>query len=57
MTGSDIHSAAVLLGHKDMLMAQRYRHLSPEFLAQQVNRLDDVYGLVESPHTVPAENR
>jgi integrase len=56
MSGSDIHSVATLLGHKDLRMASRYRHLSPEFLAQQVNRLDDVYDLVERPRSVPAKN-
>ena len=44
MSGADIHTVAQLLGHKDLRMAARYQHLSPEFLSQAVARLDDVFG-------------
>ena len=40
MQGADIHTVAQLLGHKDLRMAARYQHLSPEFLSDAVNRLD-----------------
>lgn len=47
MTGADIHSVATLLGHKDLRMAARYQHLSTEFLADAVGKLDGVFGLRE----------
>jgi site-specific recombinase XerD len=36
MKGADIHAVAQLLGHRDLRMAARYRHLSPAFLAETV---------------------
>jgi integrase len=47
MAGSDIHTVASLLGHKDLRMAARYQHLSPDFLAEAVGRLDQVFGRQE----------
>ena len=44
MQGADIHTVAQLLGHKDLRMAARYQHLSPQFLAEAVGRLDSVFG-------------
>lgn len=41
--GADIHTVAQLLGHKDLRMAARYQHLSPAFLAQAVQGLDEVF--------------
>ena len=46
MQGADIHTVAQLLGHKDLRMAARYQHLSPTFLADAVNRLDAVFGVL-----------
>jgi site-specific recombinase XerD len=43
MGGADIHTVAQLLGHKDLRMAARYQHLSPAFLAEAVNRLDQTF--------------
>jgi integrase len=40
MAGADIHTVAQLLGHKDLRMAIRYQHLSPEYLADAVGKLD-----------------
>ena len=48
MSGADIHTVGQILGHKDIRMAARYQHLSPEFLAKAVRRLDRILGL-ESP--------
>ncbi len=31
MNGADIHTVALILGHKDLRMAARYQHLSPAF--------------------------
>ncbi len=44
MQGADIHTVAQLLGHRDLRMAARYQHLSPEFLSDAVGRLDAVFG-------------
>jgi integrase len=44
MSGADIHTVALLLGHKDLRMAARYQHLSPAYLQDAVQRLDSVFG-------------
>lgn len=44
MKGADIHTVAVLLGHKDLRMAARYQHLSPAHLADAVKLLDSTFG-------------
>jgi len=44
MQGADIHTVALLLGHKDLRMAARYQHLSPAYLQEAVNGLDCVFG-------------
>ena len=54
MSGADIHTVALQLGHKDLRMAARYQHLSPAFLGEAVGKLDGVFGDV-SPHSVPAQ--
>jgi len=56
MQGADIHTVAALLGHRDLRMAMRYQHLSPEFLGAAVDRLDSVFGeqkQLPSPIDVP----
>lgn len=53
MEGADIHTVAQLLGHEDLRMAARYRHLSPVFLADAVKKLDQVFG--EKPELAAAE--
>ena len=47
MKGADIHTVALILGHKDLRMAARYQHLSPAFLSDAVKLLDCAYA--ESP--------
>lgn len=47
MQGADIHTVALLLGHKDLRMAARYQHLSPTFLSEAVSRLDGVFGQLQ----------
>jgi integrase len=49
MRGADIHTVALLLGHKDLRMAARYQHLSPEYLQVAVKRLDDVFAAQDLP--------
>jgi hypothetical protein len=41
--GADVHTVALLLGHKDLRMAARYQHLSPTFLADAVRGLDAAF--------------
>ena len=43
MKGADIHTVALILGHKDLRMAARYQHLSPAFLSDAVMLLDSAY--------------
>jgi integrase len=45
MAGADIHAVQKVLGHKDLRMTERYSHLSPDFLADTVGRLDAVFGV------------
>ena len=56
MKGADIHTVAQLLRHKDLRMAARYQHLSPAFLADAVNRLDEAFGDAKC-HQYVTENR
>jgi integrase len=44
MQGADIHTVALLLGHKDLRMAARYQHLSPAHLQDAVKGLDCAFG-------------
>jgi len=44
MQGADIHLVAELLGHKDLRMAKRYRHLSPTYLQGAARKLDTAFG-------------
>ena len=54
MKGADIHTVALILGHKDLRMAARYQHLSPAFLSDAVKLLDGAYS--ESQEMVAPEN-
>jgi integrase len=54
MKGADIHTVALILGHKDLRMAARYQHLSPAFLSDAVKLLDGAYA--ESPATPEVES-
>jgi hypothetical protein len=40
---ADIHTVALILGHKDLRMAARYQHLSPAFLSDAVKLLDSAF--------------
>jgi integrase len=44
LQGHGIDVIADLLGHRDLRMAKRYQHLSPQFLHSAVRSLDAVYG-------------
>jgi hypothetical protein len=55
MKGADIHTVALILGHKDLRMAARYQHLSPAFLSDAVKLLDEAYA--EPPKDVESAKR
>jgi integrase len=44
VSGADIHTVALVLGHRDLRMAARYQHLSPAFLSDAVKLLDSALG-------------
>ncbi|NOT62418.1 MAG: site-specific integrase [Acidobacteria bacterium] len=54
MSGADIHTVALVLGHKDLRMTARYSHLSPDYLADAMGKLDGVFGAYRD-HSVTKE--
>jgi integrase len=53
MGGSDTHTVAQLLGHKDLRQAARYQHLSPAYLSKAVNQLDETFANCHPYVTAP----
>jgi hypothetical protein len=49
MSGADIQTVSLALGHKNLRMAARYEHLSPAFLGEAVAKLDGVFGDLPFP--------
>jgi site-specific recombinase XerC len=39
----DLYTVGRILGHKTSRMTQRYAHLSPDYMAAAVNKLDGVF--------------
>jgi integrase len=56
MSGADVHTVALVLGHKDLRMAARYQHLSPAFLGDAVGKLDAVFGNLRCPDVAVQSN-
>jgi integrase len=54
MQGVDLYAVGQLLGHRTPRMTQRYAHLSPQFMAGAVGKLDSVFGEVMPKSTSPA---
>lgn len=62
MQGVDLYAVGQLLGHRTPRMTQRYAHLSPQYMAGAVGKLDSVFGevmprsdspaLLEAPETI-----
>jgi integrase len=48
----DLLTVSKILGHKDLRMAQRYAHLSPEYMAGAARKLNGVFARV-MPEEVP----
>jgi integrase len=54
MQGVDLYAVGQLLGHRTPRMTQRYAHLSPQYMAGAVGRLDTVFAGVLAPSSSPA---
>ncbi len=54
MQGVDLYAVGQLLGHKTPRMTQRYAHLSPQYMAGAVGKLDGVFAGV-MPENLPGE--
>jgi integrase len=46
MQGVDLYAVGQLLGHRTPRMTQRYAHLSPQYMAGAVGKLESVFGSV-----------
>lgn len=44
MQGVDLYAVGQMLGHRTPAMTQRYAHLSPQYMAVAVGKLDGVFG-------------
>ena len=44
MEGVDLYAVGQILGHKTPRMTQRYVHLSPEYMAGAVSKMDGIMG-------------
>jgi integrase len=53
MEGVDLYAVGQILGHKTARMTQRYAHLSPDYMAGAVGKLDGIMGGM-LPARVPA---
>jgi integrase len=54
MRGVDLYAAGQLLGHRTPRMTQRYAHLSPQYMAGAVGKLDAVFGDVMPENAIAA---
>ncbi len=49
--GVDLYGVGQILGHKTPRMTQRYAHLSPDYMASAVGKLDGIMGgMLPAPH-------
>jgi len=44
MEGVDLYTVGKIFGHKTPRMTQRYAHLSPDYMAGAVGKLDEIMG-------------
>ncbi len=47
MNGGDLYALKDILGHKSILMTQRYAHLSPKYKRAVIERMDNIWGMGE----------
>jgi len=55
MAAGDLYVLKDILGHKSIIMTQRYSHLSPEFKRAAVNRMDNIWNNMPAPQIGAAE--
>jgi integrase len=55
MAGGDLYLLKEILGHRSIVMTQRYSHLSPQFTRSAVNLLDKIYGNCPGPPKTGSE--
>jgi integrase len=55
MAGGDLYVLKSILGHKSIVMTQRYAHLSPEFKRAAVDRMDNIWKVGAKLPTANAE--
>lgn len=55
MEGASLYAVGQMLGHKTPRMTQRYAHLSPDYMAASMGRLDGVMMREVLPADVPGE--
>lgn len=55
MAGEDVHTVAILLGHKDLRMTTRYAHLNSSYLSNAAGKLENVFPALLSHQGVTAE--
>jgi integrase len=53
MQGVDLYAVGQILGHKTPRMTQRYAHLSPEYMAGAVGKLDGIMGEMLATKALP----
>jgi len=51
MQGVDLYAVGQVLGHRTPRMTQRYAHLSPQYMAGAVAKLDTAFGDVLPQNT------
>jgi integrase len=57
MTGADIHTIAMMLGHKDIRQTVRYSHVSSDFLTDHARQLDGVFSSLLQLNPAPDRDR
>jgi hypothetical protein len=54
LEGVDLYAVGQILGHKTPRMTQRYAHLSPDYMAGAVGKLDGIMGGM-MPKALPSD--
>jgi integrase len=55
--GVDLYAVGQILGHKTPRMTQRYAHLSPEYMAGAVGKLDRIMGGMLAQSVTPSDSQ
>ena len=58
MEGASLYAVGQILGHKTPRMTQRYAHLSPDYMAGAVGKLDGIMGgMLPTQSVVPTDSQ